>query len=631
MRIECCVCYEKTRDLGELDSCFHRFCFECISRWAETENRCPMCKERFIVIKRKRLPPGISGGGGSGGGTNASGSGLATGLKRSREEAVATDGARTDNVSDDDEDEDPDAGDGPRKRLKGTVVETRIVPDKKQVCSRGDDDEQLLLCDGCDRGFHTYCVEMDDIPQGEWYCPDCEQQRALLAATARGRRLGGARGGGRGRGVAAAAAATGSGRGWAARGRGRNGAATAAAAMAEESSSDSDSYGEVSGDAAAEAAAVAGHGGGRGGGSDVSGYDTIGSDAEDQEGPDVGWVGGSDDGEGGAEVDYDHDDTNEDGIGSGGQDDEDQEEDAGEQGGVYGPTAGSRGGGGARRRARSRSAGRGRSRGRGRGRRRQTSAARGRRRTGSRRGPTRAALRERLGTAAQSRARTAAQGPGSAAAAAAAAAAAGDLEEVPLAQRRTVARARLYADQLRVEMMRRNWEVRDWDNATCTCQRNETKDGPSVRYRCHRVVCLVCLLTLRAKGAPTDLSIKFHPFYHLYRKHQKSYFKMQFCRLLTPQTHISGSSPLSHSSSMTIRSQFLSIPYAVPPRRRNYGFRPVHPGSRIPQVAAGAGGSGSGRRCWRQHICRGGGKGAGAASSAGTARAGGSGCSSSGT
>ncbi|GIL61352.1 hypothetical protein Vafri_15786 [Volvox africanus] len=327
-----------------------------------------------------------------------------------------------------------------------------------QVCSRGDDDEQLLLCDGCDRGFHTYCVEMDDIPQGEWYCPDCEQQRALLAATARGRRLGGARGGGRGRGVAAAAAATGSGRGWAARGRGRNGAATAAAAMAEESSSDSDSYGEVSGDAAAEAAAVAGHGGGRGGGSDVSGYDTIGSDAEDQEGPDVGWVGGSDDGEGGAEVDYDHDDTNEDGIGSGGQDDEDQEEDAGEQGGVYGPTAGSRGGGGARRRARSRSAGRGRSRGRGRGRRRQTSAARGRRRTGSRRGPTRAALRERLGTAAQSRARTAAQGPGSAAAAAAAAAAAGDLEEVPLAQRRTVARARLYADQLRVEMMRRNWE-----------------------------------------------------------------------------------------------------------------------------------------------------------------------------
>ncbi|GLI65818.1 hypothetical protein VaNZ11_009441, partial [Volvox africanus] len=58
----------------------------------------------------------------------------------------------------------------------------------------------------------------------------------------------------------------------------------------------------------------------------------------------------------------------------------------------------------------------------------------------------------------QSRARTAAQGPGSAAAAAAAAAAAGDLEEVPLAQRRTVARARLYADQLRVEMMRRNWE-----------------------------------------------------------------------------------------------------------------------------------------------------------------------------
>ncbi|GLI65819.1 hypothetical protein VaNZ11_009442, partial [Volvox africanus] len=359
MRVECCVCYEKTRDLGELDSCFHRFCFECISRWAETENRCPMCKERFIVIKRKRLPPdlpgnsapqGVGGSGGGGGSTSASGSRRATGLKRSRDEAAATDGAHTNDVSDDD-DEDPDAGDGPRKRLKGTVVETRIVPDKKQtwqpaellalnleslrcqVCNRGDDDEQLLLCDGCDRGFHTYCVEMDDIPQGEWYCLDCEQQRALLADTARGRRRAGARGGGRGRGVAAAAAATGFRRGWAARGRGHNGAATATAAIAEESNSDSDSYVEVSADVTAEAAAGAGHGGGRGGDSDVSGYETIGSDAEDQEGPEVGWVRGSDDDEGGAEADYDHDDGNENGIGSSGQDDEDQEEDPGQQGG----------------------------------------------------------------------------------------------------------------------------------------------------------------------------------------------------------------------------------------------------------------------------------------------------------
>ncbi|GIL79109.1 hypothetical protein Vretifemale_8509 [Volvox reticuliferus] len=493
MRVECCVCYEKTRDLGELDSCFHRFCFECISRWAETENRCPMCKERFIVIKRKRLPSvGEKGLGGGDGGTNACGSGRPTGRKRSREEAAATDGAHTDEISDDD-DEDPDAGDGPRKRLRGTVVETRVVPDKKQtwrpaellalnleslrcqVCNRGDDDEQLLLCDGCDRGFHTYCVEMDDIPQGEWYCPDCEQQRVLLAATARGRRRRQARGGGRGRGVAAAGGNPG--RGGAARGRGRRGAAPVAVVIAEEVNSDSDSFVEVSEEVAAEAATVAGHGGGGSRGSDASGYETIGSDAEDQEGPEVGWVGSRDDDEDAAEVNYDQDGGEddggeEDGVGSSGQDDEDEGEEAGEHGGAYGSAATSRGGGdgdGTSRRARRRSAGRGRGRSRGRGRRRRSSAASGRRRTGSRRGPTRAALRDRLGTAAQSRARTAAQGPGSAAAAAAAAAAAGDLEEVPLAQRRTVARARLYADQLRVEMMRRNWAVRHWDGLMRAC------------------------------------------------------------------------------------------------------------------------------------------------------------------
>ncbi len=32
-------------------------------------------------------------------------------------------------------DEDPDAGEGPRKRLCGVVVETRVVQDKKQVGS----------------------------------------------------------------------------------------------------------------------------------------------------------------------------------------------------------------------------------------------------------------------------------------------------------------------------------------------------------------------------------------------------------------------------------------------------------------------------------------------------------------
>lgn len=44
-----------------------------------------------------------------------------------------------------------------------------------QFCHSGDNEEMLLLCDGCDKGYHTYCFKpkMDRIPDGDWYCYEC--------------------------------------------------------------------------------------------------------------------------------------------------------------------------------------------------------------------------------------------------------------------------------------------------------------------------------------------------------------------------------------------------------------------------------------------------------------------------
>ncbi|XP_049882484.1 bromodomain adjacent to zinc finger domain protein 2B-like isoform X4 [Pectinophora gossypiella] len=44
-----------------------------------------------------------------------------------------------------------------------------------QFCLCGDNEDQLLLCDGCDKGYHTYCFKprMDKIPEGDWYCWEC--------------------------------------------------------------------------------------------------------------------------------------------------------------------------------------------------------------------------------------------------------------------------------------------------------------------------------------------------------------------------------------------------------------------------------------------------------------------------
>ena len=46
------------------------------------------------------------------------------------------------------------------------------------TCGRGDGEEYMLLCDGCDDAFHTYCLipPLSDIPKGDWRCPKCIQQ-----------------------------------------------------------------------------------------------------------------------------------------------------------------------------------------------------------------------------------------------------------------------------------------------------------------------------------------------------------------------------------------------------------------------------------------------------------------------
>ncbi|CAH2238737.1 jg27662 [Pararge aegeria aegeria] len=43
------------------------------------------------------------------------------------------------------------------------------------VCGRGDIEEQMLLCDGCDDSYHTFCLvpPLADVPKGDWRCPVC--------------------------------------------------------------------------------------------------------------------------------------------------------------------------------------------------------------------------------------------------------------------------------------------------------------------------------------------------------------------------------------------------------------------------------------------------------------------------
>ena len=55
---------------------------------------------------------------------------------------------------------------------------TEFDPLEKYVChncGQGDAEEAMLLCDGCDDSYHTFCLNppLNEIPKGDWRCPCC--------------------------------------------------------------------------------------------------------------------------------------------------------------------------------------------------------------------------------------------------------------------------------------------------------------------------------------------------------------------------------------------------------------------------------------------------------------------------
>ena len=124
-----------------LDTCKHSFHDHCIGQWADRENSCPSCKARFTVLSRFRVAAGSD-------------------MLVSFEEVEARNQKTEDRIG---------------------AIHREIALDaiRCAVCHDPDNESVMLLCDGsgCEVACHTYCVGLDLVPEGDWFCVDCSPRR----------------------------------------------------------------------------------------------------------------------------------------------------------------------------------------------------------------------------------------------------------------------------------------------------------------------------------------------------------------------------------------------------------------------------------------------------------------------
>ena len=67
-----------------------------------------------------------------------------------------------------------------------------------QVCHSLADEDQVLLCDGCDLEYHLFCLDppLAAVPLDDWFCPKCAKR--AYAAVQKQNKRGAAAGGGAG-------------------------------------------------------------------------------------------------------------------------------------------------------------------------------------------------------------------------------------------------------------------------------------------------------------------------------------------------------------------------------------------------------------------------------------------------
>uniref|UniRef100_A0A3B3ZQJ4 PHD and ring finger domains 1 n=1 Tax=Periophthalmus magnuspinnatus TaxID=409849 RepID=A0A3B3ZQJ4_9GOBI len=114
------------------ENCEHYFCLDCILEWSKNANSCPIDRTNFKVIYLRTCFGG-------------------------KVQKVIT-------------------VQKPAKQCEQDTVDVNLEETSCEVCGGSDREDRLLLCDGCDAGYHMECLTppLDAVPVEEWFCPECE-------------------------------------------------------------------------------------------------------------------------------------------------------------------------------------------------------------------------------------------------------------------------------------------------------------------------------------------------------------------------------------------------------------------------------------------------------------------------
>ncbi|KAF7659258.1 hypothetical protein LDENG_00001210 [Lucifuga dentata] len=141
---KCPICLNSfsSQPVATPESCEHYFCLDCILEWSKNANSCPVDRNAFSSIYLRKCFGG----------------------KVQKMITVQK----------------------PVKEEQEGVVDVDLEYTSCEVCGGSDREDRLLLCDGCDAGYHMECLTppLDAVPVEEWFCPECEANNRQSRASA---------------------------------------------------------------------------------------------------------------------------------------------------------------------------------------------------------------------------------------------------------------------------------------------------------------------------------------------------------------------------------------------------------------------------------------------------------------